>query len=193
MPNVPTVCVFCGASTGLRENYRDHARQMGNAIARAGFRLVFGGGRVGLMGVIADAVLAAGGKAIGVIPRCLMDREVAHLGLTELHVVETMHQRKRMMDDLADAFLAMPGSYGTLDELCEVLGWAQLGLHSKPIVLLNIEGYWDPLFAMFDRAVEEGFMQMSSRKQAQRASSVEEAMHILQQIEQPVSVIQHDS
>lgn len=133
------------------------------------------------MGAVADAALAAGGEVIGVIPRCLTDREVAHRGLTELHVTATMHERKQMMADLADGFLALPGGYGTLDELCEVLGWTQLGIHHKPIVLLDVENYWEPLFRMFDHAMAEGFLKMDSRAQARRAGTVEEALAMLQQ------------
>ena len=148
-------------------------------MAKAGFRLVYGGAHVGLMGAVADAVLAGGGEAIGVIPQQLVDREVAHTGLTELHVVQTMHERKHMMAGLADAFIALPGGYGTLDELCEVLGWAQLGLHEKPILLLDTAEYWQPLFAMLDRAVEEGFLKSDHRHVALRATSVAEALRIL--------------
>ena len=151
------------------------------AMGQAGFRLVYGGARIGLMGVLADAVLAAGGQVIGVIPRHLAAREVAHVGLTELHLVDSMHQRKHMMADLADAFVALPGGYGTLDELCEVLGWAQLGLHSKPVILLDTQNYWEPLFAMFDRAVEEGFLNARNRSHALRAGCVADIFTILQQ------------
>ena len=158
------------------------ARELGTAMARAGFRLVYGGAHVGLMGALADAVLSAGGEAIGIIPQYLADREVAHTGLTELHIVDTMHQRKHMMAELADAFVALPGGYGTLDELCEILGWAQLGLHSKPVILLDIEDYWQPLFAMLDRAVDEGFLMPRNRAHALRASSVAEVLTILQQV-----------
>lgn len=150
-------------------------------MAAAGHRLVYGGARIGLMGVLADTVLGAGGEAIGVIPRYLAVREVAHTGLTELHVVDTMHQRKQMMANLADAFLALPGGYGTLDEFCEVLGWAQLGLHAKPVILLDTEDYWQPLFAMFDRAVAEGFLKLESRRRALRAATVKEIFMLLQE------------
>ena len=160
---------------GSREVYRDHARELGRAIAEAGFRLVYGGGHVGLMGVVADAVLASGGEAIGVIPRYLANREVAHNGLTKLYIVETMHERKNMMAELADAFIALPGGYGTFDELCEILGWAQLGLHRKPIMILDVEDYWQPLFAMFDRAVHAGFLRPENRAHAVRVRSVSEA------------------
>src|SRR5665213_808540 len=182
MSNRKTICVYCGSSEVSREVYRAGARELGNALEEAGFRLVYGGVHIGLMGVIADAVLSAGGEAIGVIPRQLVDREVAHRGLTQLHIVETMHQRKHMMAELADAFIALPGGYGTLDELCEILGWAQLGLHSKPVILLDIEDYWQPLFAMLDRAVDEGFLMPRNRAHALRASSVAEVLTILQQV-----------
>lgn len=131
------------------------------------------------MGIVADAVLASGGEAIGVIPQWLVDREVAHRGLTKLHVVETMHQRKQMMAELADAFVALPGGYGTLDELCEVLGWAQLGLHNKPIVMFDVVGYWQPLFATLDQAAAEGFLRRDNRDLAVRAESVENIFRIL--------------
>lgn len=174
-----TICVYCGSSVGLREEYRTAARELGKAIADAGCRLVYGGAQVGLMGAIADAALAAGGVVVGVIPQQLMDREVAYKGLTELHVVENMHQRKHMMAELANAFVALPGGYGTLDELCEVLGWVQLGIHGKPVILLDIENYWQPLFAMFDRAVEEGFLKPIHRRNAIRATAVQEIFTIL--------------
>ena len=151
-------------------------------MAKAGFCLVYGGGHIGLMGALADAALAAGGNVIGVIPQQLVDREMAHHGLTELHVVQSMHERKHQMADLADAFVALPGGYGTLDELCEMLGWAQLGLHEKPVVLLDVADYWQPLFAMLDRAVEEGFLMPRNRAHALRGSSVAEVLTILQQV-----------
>lgn len=149
-------------------------------MAKADFRLVYGGAHVGLMGVVADAALAAGGEVIGVIPRQLADREVAHRDLTELHVVRSMHERKHMMAELADAFVALPGGYGTLDELCEVLGWAQLAIHEKPIILLDTADYWQPLFAMLDRAVEEGFLKAQHRLDAMRAADVADVFRLLQ-------------
>lgn len=174
-----TICVYCGSSPGTREKYAAHARELGAAIAREGWRLVYGGGRVGLMGVVADAVLAAGGEVIGIIPRWLANREVAHLGLTDLRIVETMHERKHMMANLADAFVALPGGYGTLDELCEILGWAQLGLHDKPVIVLDTEEYWQPLFAMLDRAVEHGFLKPHNREHARRVVSLEGVLTLL--------------
>jgi len=181
MANVRTICVYCGSSDGAREVYRALASELGDAMARAGLRLVYGGASVGLMGAIADAVLAAGGEVIGVIPEYLANREVAHRGLTELQVVKTMHERKLIMAELADAFVVLPGGYGTLDETCEMLGWAQLGLHSKPVILLDTEDYWQPLFQMLDRAVEEGFLKPVNRQHARRASCVDEVLTILQQ------------
>jgi len=164
---------------GVRAEYRAVAVELGTAMAEADIRLVYGGAHVGLMGVIADAVLSAGGEVIGVIPQQLADREVAHRGLTELHVVRSMHERKHMMAELADAFVAMPGGYGTLDELCEVLGWAQLAIHEKPIILLDAMEYWQPLFAMLDRAVEEGFLQSHHRRHALRAADVADVFRLL--------------
>jgi len=182
MSKIRTICVYCGSSLGARDAYRAVAAELGDAMARAGLRLVYGGASVGLMGAVADAVLAAGGEAIGIIPRDLAGREVAHRSLTELQVVETMHQRKQIMADLSDAFVVLPGGYGTLDETCEMLGWAQLGLHSKPVILLDAEDYWQPLFQMLDRAVEEGFLKPVNRQHARRASCVDEVLTILRKM-----------
>ncbi|HYT91095.1 MAG TPA: TIGR00730 family Rossman fold protein [Gemmataceae bacterium] len=157
------LCVFCGSSVGGRETYVETTRRLGETMVRHGLGLVFGAGHIGLMGVLADAVLAAGGEAIGVIPQALVDRELAHERLTQLHVVDTMHQRKALMADLADAFVALPGGYGTADELFEILTWAQLGLHQKPIGLLNIRGFFDPLIAWVDHCVREGFIRPQYR------------------------------
>ena len=152
------VCVFTGSNGGVRSEYPSAARALGLALAERGIGLVYGGARVGLMGVIADAVLSAGGQAIGVIPQALIDKEVAHHGLTELRVVNSMHERKAMMADLSDGFIAMPGGWGTLDEFFEILTWAQLGLHRKPAALLNVHGYYDRLLAYVDHAKAEGFI-----------------------------------
>jgi uncharacterized protein (TIGR00730 family) len=152
------VCVFCGSNEGIRPIYREATRTLGEALARQGTELVFGGGRVGLMGVLANAVLAAGGRAIGVIPEALVAKELAHQGLSELRVVGSMHQRKALMAELSDAFLALPGGFGTLEEYCEVLTWAQLGLHAKPCGLLNVAGFYDALLDLFDHAVSEQFV-----------------------------------
>jgi uncharacterized protein (TIGR00730 family) len=154
-----SLCVFCGSSPGARPDYAALAERTGATLARRNLTLVYGGGRVGLMGVLADAALAGGARAVGVIPQMLVDREVGHAGLSELHVVRTMSERKLLMGDLADAFLALPGGIGTMDELFEAWTWTQLGLHRKPCALLNLQGYYDPLIAFLDRAVEEGFLQ----------------------------------
>jgi uncharacterized protein (TIGR00730 family) len=152
------VCVFCGSSAGTRPEYAEATRRFGEALAGRGLGLVYGGGHVGLMGELADAVLAAGGEAVGVIPQALVDKELAHSGLTEMLVVGTMHQRKALMADKSDAFVALPGGYGTLDETFEILTWAQLGLHGKPVGLLNVASFFDPLLAWVKHAVSEGFI-----------------------------------
>ena len=152
------VCVFCGSSVGARSIYRDAAVAMGTVLAAKGIGLVYGGGNVGLMGIVADAVLAGGGSVIGVIPESLANREVAHLGVTDLRVVDSMHTRKAMMADLADAFIAMPGGVGTFEEFFEAVTWTQLGLHRKPCGLLNAGEFYTPLAAFIDQAVSEGFI-----------------------------------
>ena len=157
------LAVYCGSSMGNDPAFAGAAKEIGEAMAARGIGLVYGGGRLGLMGVVADAVLAAGGEAVGVIPEALMRREVGHVALTELHVVGSMHERKAMMADLSDGFIAMPGGYGTFEEFCEVLTWSQLGIHPKPCGLLNVAGYYAPLLAMFDHAVDEGFVRPQHR------------------------------
>jgi uncharacterized protein (TIGR00730 family) len=152
------VCVFCGASSGGRAAYAEAARAFGATCAARGLGVVYGGGRVGLMGAVADGALAAGGEVVGVIPQELVDRELAHAGLTELHVVSSLHERKALMAELSDAFVALPGGFGTLDELMEQLTWSQLGLHAKPVGLLDVEEYWRPLIALARHATEEGFV-----------------------------------
>ena len=152
------LCVFCGSSVGARPGYAASARGVARALVGRGIGLVYGGGGIGLMGALADAVLAAGGEVTGVIPRALATREIAHQGLTELRIVPSMHERKAVMAELADGFLALPGGLGTLEELFEILTWAQLGMHGKPIGVLNVEGYFDPVLALVARAVEEGFV-----------------------------------
>src|SRR6185437_2275534 len=157
------ICVFCGSNSGSRAAYTKAAEELGQLLARKKLALVYGGGRIGLMGSIADTVLKEGGEVIGVIPESLVRREVAHTGLSDLRVVQTMHERKAQMAELANAFIALPGGFGTLDEFCEILTWAQLGLHGKPCGLLNVEGYFDPLLALFDRAVDDGFLHPKHR------------------------------
>ena len=155
---IQRLCVFCGSSSGTRPVYAEAAAQLGRDLAKSKISLVFGGGRVGLMGILADSVLAAGGQAIGVMPRALVEKEIAHTSLTELHVVESMHQRKSLMADLADAFLLLPGGFGSWEEFCEVLTWLQLGIHRKPCAILNVAGYYNGLLSLADHALAEGFL-----------------------------------
>lgn len=157
------LCVFCGSSRGRDPRHAGAARALGALLAARGVGLVFGGGSVGLMGVVADAVLAAGGAAIGVIPRGLAARELAHRGVADMRVVPTMHARKALMADLADGFVALPGGIGTFEELLEIATWGQLGIHAKPIGVLNVAGYYDPLVALLEHAVTEGFLPAASR------------------------------
>jgi uncharacterized protein (TIGR00730 family) len=157
------LCVFCGSSSGNHPGYSEVARQAGTFLARSNITLVYGGGRVGLMGSLADAVLTAGGRVIGVIPQMLMDKEVGHTGLTELHVVRTMTERKLLMGELSDAFVALPGGIGTMDELFEVWTWTQLELHRKPCGVLNHNGYYDSLVAFLHHCVQEGFLRPRHR------------------------------
>ena len=159
-----SLCVYCGSNSGTNPSYAERAIALGTRMARDGIRLVYGGGNIGLMGTVADAVMAAGGEAVGVIPKQLVDMEVAHRGLTELEVVDSMHERKSRMFDLADAFVALPGGFGTLEEIVEMLTWRQLGIGNKPCAILDTEGYWSPLVAMMDRMVEEKFLHPGQRE-----------------------------
>ena len=155
---IDSICLYAGSSDGSNPKYRVAAQELGAELAREGLRLVYGGAAVGLMGVAANTTLAAGGQVAGVIPRRLAESEVAHTGLSELHVVDSMHERKALMAELADAFVALPGGLGTLEELIEVATWSQLGIHAKPCGLLNVDGYFDPLCEQLDRAAAEGFL-----------------------------------
>lgn len=158
-----SITVFCGASIGIDPIHRDHAIALGKYLGENKLRLIFGGGKIGMMGAVADATLAAGGEVIGVIPTFLKTKEVAHDNLTVMHTVKTMHERKMLMHDLGDGVLALPGGFGTLEELFEMLTWAQLGLHPKPIALLNINGYFNHLLFFMDHMVKEGFLSESNR------------------------------
>ena len=158
-----SVCVFCGSNFGARETYAEAAAQVGRIIAGRRLGLVYGGSKVGLMGIVADAALAAGGRVVGVIPDALVALEVAHAGLTELHKVGSMHERKKLMADLSDAFIALPGGAGTLEELFEIWTWAQLGHHKKPVGILNIDGFFDNLLAFLDHQADERFMRQEHR------------------------------
>lgn len=173
------LCVFCGSSPGARPSYKAAAEELGRYLASEQIGLVYGGGNVGLMGILADAALAAGGEVIGVIPRHLMALEVGHNGLSQMHVVDSMHERKALMADLSDAFLAMPGGFGTFEEFCEVLTWSQLGLHQKPCGLLNIDNYYTPMLQMFDHAVEERFIRSENRRLVLAAETVPEVIEEL--------------
>jgi len=161
---VNAICVFCGSSPGNDPAYAEAAQKLGRTLAERDTTLVYGGGHVGLMGVVADAALGAGGEVIGVMPRALVDREIGHTGLTKLHVVHSMHERKALMSRLSAGFIALPGGNGTLEEFFEVLTWAQLGEHDKPCGLLNVAGYYDPLLTVFDRMVDRAFLKKEHRE-----------------------------
>ena len=173
-----SICVFCGSNAGNQPIYRSEAEKLGRLLAARGIELVYGGGNIGLMGAVADACLEAGGTVIGVIPQALMGKEVAgrpvdHRTLTRLEVVDSMHTRKARMAELAEGFIALPGGFGTFEEFCEILTWSQLGFHAKPMGLLNVNGFYDPLLAMFDRAVADGFLRLQNRAMALADSDIE--------------------
>jgi uncharacterized protein (TIGR00730 family) len=180
------LCVFCGSRLGTAPVYAEAARTLGRRMAERGLALVFGGGHVGLMGVLADALLEAGGEVIGVIPQGLVDRELAHLRCSQMHITASMHERKALMAQLADAFAALPGGYGTLDETFEMLTWAQLGLHHKPIGWLNVAGFFDGLLAFLDHTVREGFVKPIHRHLALHASDPSELLDLLAGATPPV-------
>jgi uncharacterized protein (TIGR00730 family) len=173
---IETICIYCGSSAHVDPVYKQTARNVGAAIARQGLRLVYGGGHVGLMGLVADAALAEGGNVIGIIPEHIRSHEIQHTGLTELHVVDSMHIRKSMMAEKADAFVALPGGFGTLEELFEVMTWKQIGLHTKPIIIFNVNGFWDPLLGLIKHTIDTGFAPLNNRRIFSVASSVEEMM-----------------
>ncbi len=180
------VCVFCGSSPGNRPVYLDAAHQTGMALVQRGIGLVYGGAQIGLMGRIADSVLEQGGKVIGVMPEHLSIKEVTHPKLTDLRIVDSMHTRKALMAELSDAFIALPGGLGTLEELCEILTWGQLGLHRKPCGLLNVAGFYEPLLALFDHAVAEGFLRPAHRRLVQVDATPEELLDKLASYEAPL-------
>jgi len=177
LPNA--VCVYCGSSADVAQAYRDDAVALGRLLGERGIRLIYGGGRVGLMGLAADAALAAGGEVVGIIPRHIEEMEIAHQTLTELHVVSTMHERKRMMVDRAEAFVVLPGGLGTLDETFEILTWKQLQLHDRPVIILNSQGYWEPLLALIRHAASAGFIRPRHATLFQQVSRVEEILPAL--------------
>lgn len=175
-----SICVFCGASPGATPIYQEAAENLGRYLAENGIQLVYGGGAVGLMGMVANAALAAGGEVIGIIPQSLKDAEVGHHGLTRLEVVDGMHARKARMAELSDAFIALPGGLGTLEELFEVWTWGQLGYHAKPLGLLEVNGFFDPLLTFLDHLVQERFVRQQHREMLQRATSPKELVDALQ-------------
>jgi uncharacterized protein (TIGR00730 family) len=180
------ICVFCGSSPGARPCYEEAAKSLARYLAANKITAVYGGGNVGLMGTLADTTLEAGGEIIGVIPEALLNREVSHTRIPDLRVVGSMHERKAMMAELADAFIAMPGGFGTFEDFCEVLTWTQLGLHRKPCGLLNVEGYYDPLLALFDHALAEHFLKPAHRQMVISESSPELLVDRLLEYELPV-------
>jgi uncharacterized protein (TIGR00730 family) len=173
VPDLTSVCVFCGSNAGGDPAYVATAQAVGSGLAQRGIRIVYGGGRVGMMGALADAARAAGGEVVGVMPQQLIDREIGHTGIDDLRVVGSMHERKALMVELADAFIALPGGIGTLEELFEVYTWAQLGIHSKPLGLLDVAGYYEPLAAFLDQAVLERFLRPESRAMLAVAGDLE--------------------
>jgi uncharacterized protein (TIGR00730 family) len=178
--SIRSVCVFCGSSLGQRPEYAAAAAEMGRLLAERGIRLVYGGGNVGLMGVLADAALSAGGQVIGVIPQMLVEKELAHGGLSELRIVGTMHERKALMAELSDAFIALPGGLGTFEELCEVLTWAQLGIHAKAVGCLNVRGYFTAFRVLLDQCIAEGFLRPEQRQLLVGADEAETLLALLE-------------
>jgi uncharacterized protein (TIGR00730 family) len=188
------VCVFCASAAGASPVYLEAARELGRRIAGRGYGLVYGGATVGAMGAVADAALAAGGEVVGVIPEVIREREIDHRGLTELHVVGTMHERKAMLAERADAFVTLPGGYGTMDELFEIVTWAQLRIHAKPCVLVNVEGFYDRLLGFLDHCVTEGFIQEENRGLVQVARDPEEALGFIERTwRERVEIPAHDA
>lgn len=180
-----SVCVYCGSNPGFDPAFRDAAVALGGEIGRRGMRLVYGGSHLGLMGMLADAVLGAGGKVTGVIPRLLVEKEAAYLSLADLHFVESMHERKMKMADLAEGFVALPGGFGTLDETFEIATWAQLGLHAKPLVLWNVSGFYDGLFAFLDGIVKAGLLRPQHRALVREARTLPE---VFERLAEPVEI-----
>jgi uncharacterized protein (TIGR00730 family) len=179
------ICIFCGSNSGVRPAYAAAAAELARFLTKLGIGIVYGGGNIGLMGVLADAAMAAAGEVIGVIPQALFAKEVGHTGITDLRIVGSMHERKALMAELADGFIAMPGGWGTFDEFCEILTWAQLGLHNKPCGILNTENYYDTLLAMFDHSVAEGFLKREYRSMVIIGSAPEELVARMQDYRAP--------
>lgn len=185
-----SVCVYCGASSRVADIHKQAAHALGDGLGRRGIRLVYGGGRVGLMGIVADAALAAGGEVVGIIPEHIQSAEVEHTGLTELHVVDSMHTRKRMMAEQSDAFVVLPGGLGTLDEAFEILTWRQLQLHDKPILIADVDGYWRPLLALIDHMVAEGFARIDRSRLYRVVDHIDDVFTALEEQPAPAVPIQ---
>jgi len=180
MSDIKSLCVYCGSSAKVDEDFKNAAKKMGEILAKNKIRLVYGGGKAGLMGIIADAVMQNGGEVTGIIPSHISDREIQHKSLTELHVVESMHVRKQMMVDHSDAFLVLPGGVGTLDETCEIITWRQLGIHDKPIIIANLKNYWAPFLSMIDHIADEGFMRQDDKNTFQVVESLDDVMDAIE-------------
>lgn len=183
MPQLTSVCVYCASSTGTNQAIVAATKELGGILAERGIRLVYGGGAVGLMGIVADTVLEAGGEVTGIIPLSLFPREVAHQGCTELITVDSMHERKRLMFERSDAFIALPGGFGTLEEIAEVTTWAQIGMHHKPVGVLNIDGYWDGLLSYLDRAVGDQLLKEQNNHLLLRAATPTDMLTALENYE----------
>lgn len=183
---IGSICIYCGSSPGERPEYLEAARSFATLLARSGIRVVYGGASIGVMGAVADAALAAGGEVYGVIPQALVDRELAHPGLTQLFVTRSMHERKARMAELADAFVALPGGVGTLEEIFEIWTWAQLGMHAKPCALLNVAGYYDGLVRFMDHTVAEGFVREAHRRMLVTRADGAQLLAALREYEAPV-------
>jgi uncharacterized protein (TIGR00730 family) len=190
MAVIKRLCVYCGSSPGIDPSYRTAAAQLGTLLARSSVELIYGGGRVGLMGVLADAALGAGGRVTGIIPRHLHDREVAHPGVSDMVVVGSMHERKQRMFELADAFAVLPGGLGTLDETIEILTWRQLGLHDKPVIIADIAAYWAPLLGLIEHVIADGFAYVPLRDYYRVVARVEDVLPTLAALPQPSAPVQ---
>jgi len=187
VPELSSLCVFCGSNAGAQPAYLEAAEAVGRGLAQRGLRVVYGGGKVGMMGAVADAARAEGGEVIGVIPQSIFDLEIGHTGLDDLRVVASMHERKALMAELSDAFIALPGGIGTLEEVFEVYTWAQLGIHSKPLGLIDVAGYYEPLVAFLDHAVQERFLRSETRAMLAVSERLDDLLAQLEQWE-PVTV-----
>ena len=187
MDNIRSLCVYCGSSSRVDERYREAANTLGAALGERGITLIYGGGHVGLMGLCADACLNAGGRVVGIIPEHIQNLEVEHTGLTELHIVDSMHTRKMMMAERSDGFIVLPGGLGTLDETFEIITWRQLHLHDKPIVIVNTNRYWDPLIDMIDHLVEQGFCRPDNRNLYRVVDDIDQVFEALAEAPDPVA------